>query len=110
MIARVWSADASVANGPRYVEHLEQSVLPELAVIPGHRSARLLQRTVGDRVEFMVVTLWESMDAIRQFAGDEMETAVVEPAAQAVLGDFDKHVTHYEIVLGPEAAERRTGD
>ena len=103
MIARVWRGASTVPNGQRYVEHLERSVFPHLTAIAGHRSSHLLQRTVGDRVEFVVTTLWESMDAIRQFAGDDLETAVVEPAARRVLSDFDELVAHYELVLGPHA-------
>jgi heme-degrading monooxygenase HmoA len=103
MTARVWRGESTVTNGPRYVEHLERSVFPQLTEIDGHRSAHLLQRTVGDRVEFVVMTLWDSMDAIRQFAGDGVETAVVEPAAREVLSGFDESVAHYEVVLGPHA-------
>jgi heme-degrading monooxygenase HmoA len=109
MIVRAWRGDASVENGPRYVDHLERSVFPELRNIEGHRDAYLLQRTVGDRVEFLVLTLWESMHAIREFAGGDVETAVVEPEARAVLSDFDETVAHYDIVLGPGGPGRRPG-
>jgi len=49
-------------------------------------------------IEFVVLTLWESMEAVRRFAGDEPEKAVVEPQAQAVLTSFDNSVTHFEII------------
>jgi heme-degrading monooxygenase HmoA len=83
MIARVWRGRSTVTDGPRYVEHLEESVFPQLRQIQGHRSAHLLQRPVGDRVEFMVISVWESIEAIRQFAGDDLDTPVVEPAGRA---------------------------
>jgi heme-degrading monooxygenase HmoA len=99
MIARVWHGRSSVENAPRYVEHLRRSVFPELREIEGHRGAFLLERTVGDRIEFMVTTLWDSMEAIQRFAGERPEKAVVEPAAQAVLADFDEDVVHYKVSL-----------
>jgi len=60
-------------------------------------------------IEFVVLTLRESMEAVRRFAGDEPEKAVVEPQAQAVLTSFDNSVTHFEIVdrTGETAGERR---
>jgi heme-degrading monooxygenase HmoA len=60
-----------------------------------------LRRDSADRVEFAVLTLWESLAAIRTFAGDDHETAVIPPAARRVLGGFDERVTHYEVAIGP---------
>ena len=99
MIARLWRGDATVPNAPRYVEHAQRSVFPQLGRIAGHRGAYLLQRMVSDRAEFLVLTFWESTDAVRQFAGDRFETAVVEPEARAVLTDFEELVRHYEVVV-----------
>jgi heme-degrading monooxygenase HmoA len=53
---------------------------------------------VDDEVEFVVLTLWESMDAVRKFAGPKPEKAVVEPDARAALTDFDELVAHFEVV------------
>jgi heme-degrading monooxygenase HmoA len=103
MIARIWRGEATVANASRYVDHLERAVFPRLREIAGHDQAYLLRRTVGERVEFVVVTLWRSMEAIRDFAGDEPSVAVVEPEARAVLSDFAEVVDHFEVVLGPGA-------
>jgi len=58
----------------------------------------LLRRAVEGAVELVVLTLWESMEAVRKFAGKEPEKAVVEPEARAVLTSFDDSVTHFEIV------------
>ena len=99
MIARTWRGAATLADAPLYVQHLEKSVFPQLAGIEGHRGAYLLQRRTGDRVEFRVFTLWDSMDAIRRFAGEDAETAVVEPQARAVLCELDETVAHYEVAL-----------
>ena len=82
-----------------YVEHFQHSVLPELNQLQGFREAYILRRNQDDGVEITVITLWESMDAIRSFAGDNVETAVVAPAAQAILLRFDTTVTHFEVVV-----------
>jgi hypothetical protein len=59
-----------------------------------------LRRPVGEEVEFIAVTLWESLAAIREFAGAEIERAVVEPEARAVLSSFDGFVRHFELAHG----------
>jgi heme-degrading monooxygenase HmoA len=100
MIARVWRGEATPEQAPRYLEHLERSVFPELRAIDAHRDASVLQRSTGARVIVLVITLWDSLDAVRAFAGAHPETAVVEPAARALLSRFDETVEHYEIVLG----------
>ncbi len=102
MIVRTWRAYAATAeNADAYVRHLEGSVFPRLRGIAGHHSAHLLRRAADDRVELLVLTWWESMQAVRAFAGEAPENAVVEPEARAVLAEFDPTVRHYEVVLGP---------
>jgi heme-degrading monooxygenase HmoA len=110
MIARVWEGRSTVANGPRYVAHLERSVFPELREIEGHQGGYLLERTVGDHVEFMVMTLWDSIEAIQRFAGEHPEKAVVEPAARAVLTDFDEDVAHYTVPLTSSSTASELGE
>jgi heme-degrading monooxygenase HmoA len=98
MIARLWrGAAADRRNAEAYVRHLRTNVMPELVTIPGYREVRLLRREEGGRTEFLVMTLWDSMDAIRRFAGSDPERAVVEPEARAVLADYDDFVRHYEV-------------
>ena len=98
MIARMWSGAASPENAPRYAAHLERSVLPELKTIAGHRGALVLRRSDGGTERFIVITLWDSLDAIRRFAGADAETAVVPPAAQALLTAYDRRAVHFEVV------------
>jgi heme-degrading monooxygenase HmoA len=98
VIARTWSGTTSTADAPRYVAHLEKSVLPGLKDIAGHRGAYVLRRADGAAERFIVMTLWESLDAIRRFAGDDAEAAVVPPAAQALLTAYDRRAVHYEVV------------
>jgi heme-degrading monooxygenase HmoA len=67
--------------------------------LPGFIGAHLSRRTIGDRVEFLVLTRWQSIDAIRVFTGADVGKAVVEPAAMAALTDFDSTVQHYEVII-----------
>jgi len=99
MIARVWKGYAAPEKAHLYLEHLETSMFPELDQVDGFRGAQVLRRTHDGDVEFTAMTLWESMDAIHQFAGENAELAVVAPAAQAILRAYDATVTHYEIAL-----------
>jgi heme-degrading monooxygenase HmoA len=69
-----------------------------LRAIAGHRGAYLLRRAVDGAVELVVLTIWDSMESVRKFAGDEPEKAVVEPEARAVLTSFDDYVTHFEVI------------
>jgi heme-degrading monooxygenase HmoA len=99
MIARVWRGIAFPEKAEEYTGHLERSVLPELRQIDGFRGLQLLRQDAQDRVEFIVITFWESMDAIRRFAGENAEVAVVAPAAQALFRDYDSTVRHFDVVL-----------
>jgi heme-degrading monooxygenase HmoA len=102
-IVRTWRGSAAnAADADAYARHLAEAVFPHLASIPGHRGARLLRRAVDGGFEFLVLTAWDSMEAVRGFAGEHPERAVVEPAARAVLSRFDESVHHYELVLGGE--------
>src|SRR4051812_36840585 len=73
------------------------AMIVALKDIAGHRGAYLLRRETEGRVDFLAVTLWESMDSVRQFAGPNPALAVVEPDALAVLADYDDFVRHYEV-------------
>ncbi|KAA9373870.1 hypothetical protein F5972_33390 [Microbispora cellulosiformans] len=97
MIARIWRASATPEGADGYERHFTGAVLPSLRGVAGHRGAYLLRRDADGRVEIEVMTLWDSMDAIRRFAGDDPATAVVEPAARAVLLGYDTTVTHHTV-------------
>jgi heme-degrading monooxygenase HmoA/uncharacterized protein YciI len=98
LILRMWRARSTVDKSGEYVRHATKKVFPTLRAIEGYRGAYLLRRTVDSAIELVVLTLWESMEAVRKFAGKEPEKAVVEPEARAVLTGFDDTVTHFEIV------------
>jgi heme-degrading monooxygenase HmoA len=97
-VVRAWRGRAPLSNPRGYVDHFRDKVLPHLTTIDGFRGASLLQRPGPDGVEFLVLTRWASMDAIRAFAGADVGRAVVEPEAVAALDSFDDTVEHYDVV------------
>ena len=98
MISRQWRGLAKSSHADRYVEHLREETFPKLQEIPGFVSASILRRTVPDGVEFLIVTIRESIDAIQGFAGTDVETAVVPPRVQEMMVEYDNRVRHYQIV------------
>ena len=107
VIARRWRGWADgPANADSYVAHFEDAVRPRLEATDGFVDAALERvESDGGRIEIVVVTRWASMDAIRAFAGDDVNLAVVEPEARAVLDDFDSHVRHIELRDGDAFAQ-----
>jgi heme-degrading monooxygenase HmoA len=103
MIARVWSAQTKDIQAPAYVEHLKTQVLPRVRTVDGFAGAMLLQRAIPGAVEIIVITFWRSVDAIRGFAGDDLEEAVVADEAAALLTQFDRRVRHYEVAVREDA-------
>jgi len=97
MIARIWRASATAEGADRYREHFTGTVLPELARCDGFVDASLLEKAGIERTDLQVITRWESLAKIQAFAGDDVTVAVVEPAAQAALIDYDRTVDHYTI-------------
>jgi heme-degrading monooxygenase HmoA len=99
MVERVWSARAaSRDSAAAYAAYFRRVVLPELAAVGGYRGAKLLQRDLPAGIEVVVSTRWDSLDAIRAFAGDDIARAVVHDEAAALFADYDRTVRHFEIV------------
>ena len=97
MIVRTWRGTATAAKANDYYRHFTTDVAPHLKDIEGHRGAYLLRRAAGDHVEFVALTLWDSVESIKKFAGPRPEVAIVEPAGRAALSAFDDVATHYEV-------------
>ena len=99
MIVRIWRGLAHRASETEYVEHLRAQTLPQLSRMSGYLGASVLKRNGLRGTEFLVVTRWESTDAIRQFAGDDVEVAVVPSEVGRMMIEHDARATHYEEVL-----------
>jgi heme-degrading monooxygenase HmoA len=98
MIIREWRARATRSTVEAYPKHFHEKVVGELRHVPGFLGAHLSQRQLDERIEFLVITRWQSMDVIRAFAGTDVDKAVVEPGAAAALIDYDTSVRHYEVI------------
>jgi heme-degrading monooxygenase HmoA len=98
MIIREWRGRANPSQADAYPKHFHDKVIPELRQVLGFSGAQLGRRQLGDKIEFLVLTRWQSMDAIRAFAGMDVEKAVIDPDAVAALVEFDSRVRHYEVV------------
>ena len=99
MIARVWGARMTRANAAKYREHFETQVLPTLRMITGYVGGELLNSLGADDVEIVVTTRWHSMEAIRAFAGADLEKAVVAEEVKSLFTHWDRRVRHYEMLV-----------
>jgi heme-degrading monooxygenase HmoA len=105
MIARTWQGATTAQDADVYLEYLERTGLAEYRKTPGNRGVLGLRRIVGDRAEFLLLSLWDSKDAVRAFAGDDIDKAVFYPEDERFLISRDEHVSHYEVVHDTIPAE-----
>ena len=98
MIARHWRGLVRRDRAAAYVEHLQSETLPQLVQLAGFLDAKVLRRDLSEGAEFLVVTIWESIDSIRAFAGNDVESAVVPPKARDMMIEYDRKARHYEVV------------
>jgi heme-degrading monooxygenase HmoA len=96
-IVRLWRGVAEKGKSELYRRHALDAVFPALRRIEGFERADLCERAVDGNAEFLVMTTWRSMEAVKAFAGEACERAVVEPAARAALAEYDATVLHYEL-------------
>lgn len=99
MIARIWRATATRDNAATYQHHFAATVVPHLKVIDGFSGASLLRREVEGGTEVLALTLWQSLDSIRAFAGPDPDRAIVDPDARSMLTTFDTTAANYEVVV-----------
>jgi heme-degrading monooxygenase HmoA len=104
MIARWWRGWTATSEATRaYEQLLRTTILPSVRSHEGSRGTYLFRRDLAEGgAEFATLTLWESLDAVRGFAGADYELAVVPDAARGVLERFDERSAHYEVVESPE--------
>ena len=104
MIARTWRGATRAEHADAYRDYLERTGIREYRATPGNRGVLALRRIVGPHAEFLLVSLWDSMNAVRAFAGDEPDRAVFYPEDAQYLVQRDLHVDHYEVIHGREHA------
>ncbi len=99
MIARQWKGRTRPERAAEYLEYLQETGVAECRKTPGNLGVRILTRTEGGAAEFLFVSLWESWDAIRRFAGDTPETAVYYPKDREFLLELEPRVEHFEVAV-----------
>ena len=97
MIARVWKGAVRRDDADAYAEYMQDSGVAGYARVPGNRGVWMLRRDLGETAEFMMFTLWESLDAVEGFAGEDFETAVFYPEDDRFLVQRDETSTHYDV-------------
>ena len=99
MISRIWHGYTNQTNADAYENLLKSEIFTGIGDrhIRGYRGIHLLRRSIGDTVEFITIMWFESIEAVREFAGDDYQQAVVPPAARALLSRFDERSQHYDV-------------
>jgi heme-degrading monooxygenase HmoA len=104
MISRIWHGWITPENADAYESLLKTEIFQGIQgrQIPGYRGIHLLRRDVGEEMEFVTIMWFDSVEAVRTFAGEDYEAAVVPPKARAILSRFDARSQHYEVKVGTE--------
>jgi len=102
MIGRLWRGWTTRENAGAYQALLQMTVLPGIHRVRGYRGAFLLRRELDDEIEFTTLTLFQSLEAVRAFAGDDYELAVIPPEARKLLARFDERAAHFDVLNLPE--------
>jgi len=99
MIARTWRGATSADDADAYLEYLHETGLAEFRRTEGNRGALALRKIEGNRAEFVILSLWDSEEAIRRFAGEDISKAVFYPEDERFLIERDNDVSHYEVLF-----------
>ncbi|MGH9793728.1 MAG: antibiotic biosynthesis monooxygenase [Candidatus Acidiferrales bacterium] len=100
MICRYWRGWVSTEKADAFEQLLRKKVLPGISV-KGYRGAYVMRREVAGTVEVATLTLWDSLDAVKEFAGADYQVAVVSDEAKKLLSNFDRVSVHYDVVMEP---------
>ena len=103
MILRYWRGWTTAPHARAY-EEIVEGVLAEIAAreIAGYRGAYLMRRDLGDETQFATALIFDGMDSVRDFAGDDYERASVPASARAVLARYDERSAHFDVLRTPD--------
>ncbi len=102
MIARTWHGAVPAGKADDYFDYLLKTGVPDLKATAGNRGVYVLRRIEGKVAHFFLISLWRSREDVRAFAGDDIERARYYPEDAAYLLELEPHVTHYEVLAGPQ--------
>lgn len=98
MIARIWHGAVPAASAETYARYIEETGSREVLRAPGNRGVLVLRRVTGPQADFVFTSFWDSLEAIRRFAGDDLDRAVYYPRDREFLVDLEPRVAHYEVL------------
>jgi len=101
MIARQWHGMTEASKAEEYLAFLHRTGIPDYKATPGNKGVFVLRRIEGERAHFVLISLWENIESIRKFAGDEYEKARYYPDDVRWLLEFEPTVLHYEVCVKP---------
>lgn len=103
MIARIWRGVTRAEQADSYYDYLERTGLKEYRETPGNRGVWVLRQVQDGKATFLLISLWDSLDAIRRFAGDDITTSVYYPEDHEFLLELEPKVAHYDVLNAAEA-------
>jgi heme-degrading monooxygenase HmoA len=98
MLARLWHGITLASKADEYVDYLNKTGIGDYRATEGNLGVQLLRRFEGEQAHFLIITFWESVEAIKKFAGEDYEKARYYPEDQNFLLEFEEKVVHYEVV------------
>ena len=101
MIARTWRGTTKAERADEYLEYLKETGVNEYAATEGNRGVFVLRRISDGTAEFLLVSLWDPMDDVKRFAGEQAERAVFYPEDDEFLVDREVEAIHYEVLVAP---------
>jgi heme-degrading monooxygenase HmoA len=97
MIARIWRGRTLASKADEYERYLNSSGISKILATAGNRGVTVLRRTEGDKTEFLVMSLWDSLDSVKRFAGEDYRKAVILPRDREYLLEVEPNVLHYQL-------------
>jgi heme-degrading monooxygenase HmoA len=98
VIARIWRGATRAVDAEAYATYIQRTGIAEYVATPGNRGAYLLYRIDGERAEILTISFWESLEAVKEFAGQDVERAVFYPEDDRYLIERDLRASHYAVV------------
>ena len=102
MIARIWHGVTAQAKSGEYFDYMSRTGIPDYRATEGNRGVFVLRRIEEGESHFLLISLWQSIDAIKKFSGDDIQRARYYPEDAQYLLELEPHVQHYEIINEPE--------
>ena len=99
MIARIWWGRTKAEDYEDYVTYLEESGVPALEDTPGNQGVLVLRRIEGEEAEFGVISFWTSLDDVKAFAGEDVDTARYFPEDKRYLLEFTPKLKHFDVAV-----------